>query len=102
MKELEDEDIAKDLKQRKNFCILEDERPSKAFLKLENTKRGYNKVILLNKSNSDFDLDQEENEGNPKLILITEREGISQEFHQAFTHFYKKQNVEDNAEAIHE
>ena len=39
MKELED--IAKALKLRKNFSIFEDERPSQAFLNLENSKRGY-------------------------------------------------------------
>ena len=48
MKELEEEDVARDLKLRKNFSILEDERPSRAFLNLENAKRGYNMVILLN------------------------------------------------------
>ena len=36
IKELVDEDLAKDLKNRKNHNILEDERPSKAFLNLEN------------------------------------------------------------------
>ena len=41
MKELEEEDIARALKLRKNFSILEDERPSKAFLNLENAKRGH-------------------------------------------------------------
>ena len=51
MKELEEEDIAKALKLRKNFSILEDERLRKAFLNLENAKQGYNEVILLNKSN---------------------------------------------------
>ena len=54
MKELEEKDIAKALKLRNNFSILEDERPSKAFLNLENAKQGYNEVILLNKSNPDF------------------------------------------------
>ena len=53
MKELEEEDIAKALKLRKNFSILEDERPSQAFQSLENAKRGFNEVILLNKSNPD-------------------------------------------------
>ena len=54
MKELEEEDIARALKLRKNFSILEDERPSKAFLNLENAKRGYNEVILLNKANPEY------------------------------------------------
>ena len=100
MKELEEEDIARALKLRKNVSIREDERPSKAFLNLENAKRGYNEVILLNKTNPEYNPNLEENAANPKLIPITDREGISQEFHQAFTQIYKKQDVEDNAEAI--
>ena len=100
MKDLEEEDIARALKLRKNFKILEDERPSKAFLNLQNAKRGYNEVILLNKTNPQFNPNLEESEANPKLIPITDREGISQEFHQAFTQIYKKQDVDDSEEAI--
>ena len=46
-KELVVEDVVKALKSRKNYNILEDERPSKAILNLESAKRGYNEVILL-------------------------------------------------------
>ena len=85
MKELEEEDIAKALKLRKNFSILEDERPGKAFLNLENAKWGYNEVILLNKSNPEYNPNLEKSATNSKLIPITDREGISQGVHQAFT-----------------
>ena len=44
---LVDEDLTKALQNRKNFRILEDERPSKSFLNLENAKRGYNEVMLV-------------------------------------------------------
>ena len=40
MKEPEEEDIVNALKLRKNSSILEDERPSKAFINLENAKKG--------------------------------------------------------------
>ena len=43
MRELIDEDVMKALKNRKNYSILEDERPIKAFWNLENAKKGYNK-----------------------------------------------------------
>ena len=46
---LVDENLTKALQNRKNFRILEDERPSKAFLNLENAKRGYNEVMLVKK-----------------------------------------------------
>ena len=85
MKELEEDHIAKALKLRKNISILEDERPSKAYLNLENAKRGYNEAILLNKSNPEYIPNLEESATNSKLIPITDREGISQEFHQALT-----------------
>ena len=55
MRELLDEFVMSALKNGKNYSILEDERPSKAFLNLENAKRGYNEVILLNKTNPNFD-----------------------------------------------
>ena len=55
---------------------------------------------MLNKANPDFNPKLEESAANPKLIPITDREGISQEFHQAFTQIYKKQDVDDSAEAI--
>ena len=83
MKELEEEDIARALKLRKNVSSREDERPSKAFLNLENAKRGYNEVILLNKTNPEYNPNLEENAANPKLIPIIDREDISQEFHQS-------------------
>ena len=46
MRELVDEDVMSALKNRKNYSILEDEKPSKAFLNLENAKKGYNEVFL--------------------------------------------------------
>ena len=51
IKEIVDEDLANVLKNRKHYSILEDERPSKASLSLENIKRGYDEAISLNKEN---------------------------------------------------
>ena len=51
---LVDEDLTKALQNRKNFRILEDERPSKSFLNLENTKSGYHEGILVKKENTEF------------------------------------------------
>ena len=61
------------LKTEKNYNILEDERPSKASLNLENAKRGYNEVILLNKDNPNYEPSREESDENPKLVPITDR-----------------------------
>ena len=60
------------LKNRKNYSILEDERPSKAFLNLEKAKKGYNEVILLNKSKPNFDPLMAESNENTRLVPITD------------------------------
>ena len=51
---LVDEDLTQALQNRKNFRILEDKRPSKPFLNLENAKREYNKAMLIKKENSEY------------------------------------------------
>ena len=70
------------LKNTKNYNILEDERPSKAFLK------GYNEVILVNKDNPDYYLTKVESKENCRLMPITEYQGINNVFHEAFQKIY--------------
>ena len=65
------------LKNRKNFRILEDERPSKSFLNLENAKRGYNDVMLIKKENIDYNPNLPESDENTKYKEITDRQGIN-------------------------
>ena len=72
IRELVDEDVMSSLKKGKNYSILEDERPSKAFLNLENAKKGYNEVILLNKDNPYYDPTKAESNENSPLIPITD------------------------------
>ena len=90
IRELVDEDVMLALKNRKNYNILEDERPSKEFLNLENAKKGYNEVILLNMVNPNYDPTKAETDGNAQLVLITDRQGINDEFHQAFQKIFNK------------
>ena len=45
-----------------SMLLALNERPSKAFLNLENAKKGYNEVILLNKDNSNYDPTKAERE----------------------------------------
>ena len=88
---LVDEDLTKALQNRKNFRILEDERPSKSFLNLENAKRGYNEVMLVKKENTDFNPNLPESQDNPKHVEIKDRQGINDEFHRAFQKIYARQ-----------
>ena len=67
----------------------------KAFLNLENAKKGYNEVVLLNKDNPKFDPIKAESKENSRLVPITDRQGINDEFHQAFQKIYCKQDVEE-------
>ena len=90
------------LKNKKNYNILEDERPSKAIFNLENAKKGYNEVILLNKDNPNYDPTKAESDGNTRLVPVTDRQGINDEFHQPFQNIYNKQDVEDSSKAIKE
>jgi len=85
---LTDEDVEKALQNRKNFRILEDERPSKSFLNLENAKRGYNEVMLVKKENTDFNPNLPESQDNLKHVEVKDRQGINDEFHRAFQKIY--------------
>ena len=51
---LVDEDLTQALQNRKNFSVLEHERPTKFFLNLENGKRGYNAVMMIKKENQNY------------------------------------------------
>ena len=53
-------------------------RPSKAFLNLENAKKGYNEVILLNKDNPNYDPTKAESNENSQLIPIMDGQGINE------------------------
>ena len=71
-----------------------------SILKSWECKKGYNEVIPLNKDNPNYDPTKAESKENSWLIPITDRQGINNEFHQAFQKIYSKQDVEDSSEAI--
>ena len=56
----------------------------------------------MNKNNPNYDTLKEENEENPRLVPITDRQSITDEFHEAFQKIYSKHKVEDNFEAVQE
>ena len=94
-----DEDLTKALQNRKNFRILEDERPSKSFLNLENAKRGNNEVMLIKKENTNYNPNLPESHENPKFIEVKDLQGINDEFHKAFQEIYAKQENVDRCGA---
>ena len=56
----------------------------------------------MNKVNPYYDPTEAETDGNTRLVPITDRQGINDEFRQAFQKIYNKQDVEDSSEAIQE
>ena len=84
----------------KNFCILEDERPSKSFTNLENGKRGYSEAILTKKENIDYNPNLPESDENSKYTEVTDRQGINEKLHKAFQKNYAKQKINDSSEAV--
>ena len=64
------EDLTKALQNRKNSLILEDERPSKSFLNLENAKRGYNEVMLIKKENPEYNPNLPDRNENARYIEV--------------------------------
>ena len=97
---LVDEDLTQALQNRKNFRILEDERPSKSFLNLENAKRGYNEVMLIKKENIDYNPNLPGSDEKARYTDVKDRQGINEEFHKAFQKIYCKQHIDDSYEAI--
>ena len=59
-------------------------------------------VILLNKDNPNYDPTKAESDGITRLVPITDRQGINDEFHQAFQKIYSKEDVENSSEATQE
>jgi len=94
---LVDENFTKALQNRKNFRILEDEKPSKSSLNLENSKRGCNKAMLIKKENSDYNPDLPETDEDARYSKIKNRQGINDEFHKAFQKIYAKQDVDESS-----
>ena len=53
LKKIEDDFIQKEWEKCKEFTLLQDEKPSKAFLNIESRKMGYNDINKPNILNSD-------------------------------------------------
>ena len=69
------------------------------FLNLENDN-GF--IMKLKKNNPIYDPSKEESEENPRLLSLTDRQSINDEFRKTFQKIYSKLEVEDNSGAIQE
>ena len=72
IKELETKKIYDALSKKKDYMLLQDERPTKTFLNLENSKAGYSEVTKLRIRNPHFNETLPENVTNKRYYEITE------------------------------
>ena len=84
IQELETKRLFDILSKKKNYRLLEDERPTKRFLNLEGNKGGYSEITSLRIKNPHFNETQPENATNKKYYEITEPTQIRSEMHTTF------------------
>ena len=97
---IEDENIEIKLRSRKNFIYLQDEKPTKQFLSLENSKNSYNNVTVLKIPNENFDPNLPEGSQNLKTIQTTDRKKIQDKFRTDFQAIYAKQEIDNDENSI--
>ena len=64
LKELETKKLFDILSTKKNYLLLDDERPTKTFLNIESSKGGYSKITRLRIKNPNYDPNKTENATN--------------------------------------
>ena len=79
------------LSKKKNFTLLEDERPTRTFLNLESSKGGYSEITRLRIKNPHYNPINPENATNKPYYEITEPTQIRTELHAAFQTIYNDQ-----------
>ena len=97
LKEFEMKKLFDILSTKKNFLLLEDERPTKTFLNIENSKEGYSEITRLRIKNPYFNPDRRENATNKPFFEITDTKQIRTELHSAFQDIYQIQNNLDTS-----
>ena len=93
LKELETKKLYNVLSTKKNYLLLEDERPTKTFLNLENSKAGYSEITRLRIKNPIFNPNKEVDATNKPHYEITDTKQIRTELHTAFRDIYKIQPI---------
>ena len=89
LKSLETKKLFDILSTKKNYLLLEDERPTKTFLNLESSKGGYSDITRLKIKNPNFNPDKELDATNKLFYELTNSKQIRTELHTAFQDIYK-------------
>ena len=89
--DLETKHLYNTLSKKANFNLLENERPSKCFLSMENSKQGYSEITKLRISNTRFNPLLPESAENMKYFSITNSDLIRYEMTSAFQKIFNAQ-----------
>ena len=98
LKDLETKKLYDVLSTKKNYLLLDDERPTKTFLNLENSKAGYSEITRLRIKNPTFDISKREDATNKPYFELTDTTQIRTELHSAFQDIYKLQPTLDTSQ----
>ena len=95
IEDLQEELLSFELEKLQSWNLLEDEKPSKAFLKLENRKKGYSSITKINCPNPIFITPEqggsEDPKVNPKKILLTDPKAVRKHMRYFMETIYKRQ-----------
>ena len=98
LKSLETKKLFDILSTKKNYLLLEDERPTKTFLNLESSKAGYSDITRLKIKNPNFNPNKEQDATNKPFFELTDTKQIRRELHTAFQDIYKIQTNLDTTQ----
>ena len=84
LKDIETKKLFDILSTKKNYLLLEDERPTKTFLNIESSKQGYSEITRLRIKNPNFDENKQEDATNKPFFEITNSNQINTELHTTF------------------
>ena len=89
------------LEKKAAFNLLDNEKPTKAFLNMENAKGGYSEITKLNIPNPNFNKDVAESLTNIKYFPITNGDAIREEARHSFQKIFDLQdNLNTNTNDI--
>ena len=97
LKEFETKKLFDILSTKKNYLLLDDERPTKTFLNLESSKGGYSDITRLRIKNPNLSPNKQQDATNKQFYELTNTTQIRREIHTAFQDIYKLQTDLDTS-----
>ena len=89
---INNEKLKSSLQKKAAFNLLDNEKPTKAFLNMENAKGGYSEITKLNILNPNFNKELPESLANIKYFPITNGELIREEARHSFQKIFDHQD----------